>query len=784
MDIKSTGSKKFSYIIAIVLIMTAVLGYRIMYPVFEKKAANYDVDTLGSQEFLYNLYDGSCVLYKDITEAVTGEKVEYADLYLKTEDELVSEVDAEELEGIAAMDFWTETYGGVGSWNQMSRERIANIFSSLREELQNGLAQEMDYCVIDNLTGKQIKNTGRELEKLATQEADAELNDTYAYYVKVSYDNAGNLEHVAVKGKNPDELLKSVQVVMKSNRIWSLFWSGINYDAVYADGSIYYHDSDNNIRKEKVTVSSTPKNTTYIFALTYEQKENLLNGSKSSNMVQIKGWEEWHSYYNAGTADILRIFLCVLAVFALILPRTKKYCLHTLSGVKLHVEVSLVAIIIWISGGENIINLVNYTNRGHFNEVYLKYMPWLPNGAYPILTELINVIILFLVFAIWYYLVTTLGEVSIWGIREFLRERSLIRKCWLGITGYCKGRVNRFKEEILHVDLGEKADKTIRKLVIINFIFLAAVCCMWIFGWAALVIYSIVLYIALKKYIQKIQEQYRKLFDATRSIANGNLQTEFEKDWGIFESYKEELSKIQDGFKAAVEEEVKSQRMKTELITNVSHDLKTPLTAITTYVELLEDEAITPEQRKEYLQVLKKKSARLKFLIEDLFEVSKASSGNITLNPVDVDICNLMRQVYLEYEDRVEEADLIFRFRLPEEKVILKLDSQKTYRVFENLYINIIKYAMPHTRVYVNAEKTEKGICIELKNMSATELNIAPDDLTERFVRGDSSRNTEGSGLGLAIARSFVELQGGKMKVEIDGDLFKVIIIWQRMQNP
>ncbi len=158
--------------------------------------------------------------------------------------------------------------------------------------------------------------------------------------------------------------------------------------------------------------------------------------------------------------------------------------------------------------------------------------------------------------------------------------------------------------------------------------------------------------------------------------------------------------------------------------------------------------------------------------------MSKANTGNVKLNLVDVDICSLLRQVYLEYEDRVEETDLIFRFRSPEEKVILQLDSQKTYRVFENLYTNIIKYAMPHTRVYVNTQKTEQGIRIEIKNMAAMELDIEPEELTERFVRGDSSRNTEGSGLGLAIARSFVELQGGTLKIEIDGDLFKVIIDW------
>lgn len=402
----------------------------------------------------------------------------------------------------------------------------------------------------------------------------------------------------------------------------------------------------------------------------------------------------------------------------------------------------------------------------------------MPSEFYPAVTIVINVVMLALQFGSWFYLATTFGEVFEIGITGFLKNRSLIIRLWERLASGGRRRLEEFKKEILHVDLGGETEKTIRKLLLLNFIILAVACSMWMFGYMAIVVYTVILYFLLKKYINKIQGQYRQLFIATRSIADGNLQTEFSNDWGVFESYKQELSRIQNGFKAAVDKEVRSQKMKTELITNVSHDLKTPLTAITTYVELLEDESISPQQRKEYLLVLKKKSQRLKFLIEDLFEVSKASSGNITLNPVDVDICNLMRQVYLEYEDRVEEAELIFRFHLPEEKVILKLDSQKTYRVFENLYINIIKYAMPHTRVYVSAEKTQTGIHIEMKNMSATELDIAPEELTERFVRGDSSRNTEGSGLGLAIARSFVELQGGRLKVEIDGDLFKVKIEW------
>ncbi len=790
MDTKLTGSKKFSYMIAAALVIAATAGYLMLYPVFKDRAAAFDVDVLGSLEFLNQLYWGSCTLYKDVMEAVTGESVEYVDLYLDVEDVSATEFTEEELDGIAEelSETWDETYARAGSWKQMARERLSAILQNWREEMLNGLAREMDYCIIDRNTGKSIKNTGREIEKLAQKNTEnggsrdnvQDPKDIYTWYVLVSFDSVGNPEQVAVKGKDADELLKDVQAVMKGNQLWSLFWSGLNYDASYADGSIYYHDEYGNIRRTRITVSSTPKDVTCIFALTKEQQDKLLNESAASNVVSSRTFEEWHAYIQAGTPNILRMFFLVLALSALALTRVKRYCLHELAGVRLHIEISIPAILIMLSSGaEAIASLVNYTNRGYFDRTYQDYLPGLPESLYPVVTELVNILILLFLFTLWYYLITSFGELFHLGVRGFLRERSLLYKCVRLFTGSCKRNVLRLREEILHADLGEKEDKTILKLVLVNFFLLAAVSLIWVFGWAVLIFYSIALYFGLKKYVQKIKEQYRRLFDATRSIADGNLQTEMNEDWGIFESYKTELARIQDGFKAAVDEEVKSQRMKTELITNVSHDLKTPLTAITTYIELLEQEDITQEQREEYLEVLKRKAHRLKFLIEDLFEISKASTGNITLNPVDVDICSLMRQVYLEYEDQAEAAELIFRFCLPEEKVVLKLDSQKTYRVFENLYINIVKYAMPGTRVYVNAERTDKGVEIELKNMSATELNIAPAELTERFVRGDSSRNTEGSGLGLAIASSFVELQGGSLEVEIDGDLFKVKIFFK-----
>ena len=223
--------------------------------------------------------------------------------------------------------------------------------------------------------------------------------------------------------------------------------------------------------------------------------------------------------------------------------------------------------------------------------------------------------------------------------------------------------------------------------------------------------------------------------------------------------------------------------MKTELISNVSHDLKTPLTSIITYIDLLKSENITEEERNSYIDTLDKKSQRLKFLIEDLFEVSKATSGNINLNLVNVDIVELMRQTEIELEDKIKKTNLIIRNNFPENKIILKLDSQKTFRIFENLLNNVVKYAMEGSRVYVDIIDNEDTVEITIKNMSAEEINFNAFDIVERFERGDKSRNTEGSGLGLAIVKSFVEVQGGTFNIEVDGDLFKVIIILKKEMN-
>ena len=383
--------------------------------------------------------------------------------------------------------------------------------------------------------------------------------------------------------------------------------------------------------------------------------------------------------------------------------------------------------------------------------------------------------ILTFIFTVAVLTVICLYPVIIVGPKEYVKQYSFIYQ----IFPWIRKKWNAFTDEVNHIDFSDKTTKTILKLVVINFLILAVLMCMWMFGIAGLIIYSFVLFYLLKKYYDRIKKDYDVLMRGVQRIAEGDLDTMITEDIGVFEPFKEQLTEIRTGFKKAVDEEVKSQRMKTELITNVSHDLKTPLTAITTYVELLKKEDITEEERKSYIETLEKKSMRLKVLIEDLFEVSKATTNNITLNLMDVDVVNLMKQVSVEHADKFEQMGLQLRWNVPEEKIILKLDNQKTYRIFENLFVNIQKYAMPNSRVYIDVEKLEGNVTVTMRNMSAVELHTSGDELAERFVRGDASRNTEGSGLGLAIARSFTEAQKGSLHIAVDGDLFKVVILWK-----
>ena len=295
-------------------------------------------------------------------------------------------------------------------------------------------------------------------------------------------------------------------------------------------------------------------------------------------------------------------------------------------------------------------------------------------------------------------------------------------------------------------------------------------------GFILLIIFWIWVLYKILEYIKKLNE----IKKALKEIYDGNksVYIDIENLTGSLKELAIYINDVSSGFSNAVEESLKSERLKAELITNVSHDIKTPLTSIINYVDLIKQENIQDEKIKEYIEVLDKKSQRLKKLTEDLIEASKVSSGNVQINEEEINLKELLKQVIGEFEDNFKDKKLKLELDLPKEDMKIKADNRYMYRIIENLFGNISKYSMKNTRVYITMINTSKKIKIEMKNVSKEKLNISAEELTQRFVRGDKSRYTEGSGLGLSIAKSLTELQNGTFEIQIDGDLFKVTLEW------
>ena len=346
--------------------------------------------------------------------------------------------------------------------------------------------------------------------------------------------------------------------------------------------------------------------------------------------------------------------------------------------------------------------------------------------------------------------------------------------CIYALYAKLKGLGNKITE----FDLRDNVNQDILKFTICNALLVIILYVISPSKTIFAILYVIISFLYIRKQSMKVRNDYKNMLDFTEQLSHGHFDTEIEDDLGIFNSMRDRLNNLKIGFEAAVKEETKSQNMKTELITNVSHDLKTPLTCIKNYVILLKNTQADETTRTEYLNQLERYTNRLSNLIQDLFDVSKASSGNIDLHPIDLRLQALVDQSLAECIEVLESKDIQVVKNV--EDVVVHLDGDKTYRVFENLLTNIGKYAMPHSRAYIDIHEEEDYVSVIFKNMSEVEMNFSSEEIQERFVRGDKSRHETGSGLGLAIAKSFVVAQGGTFDIEIDGDLFKVIMTFKK----
>ena len=335
----------------------------------------------------------------------------------------------------------------------------------------------------------------------------------------------------------------------------------------------------------------------------------------------------------------------------------------------------------------------------------------------------------------------------------------------------------RKKIKKIFTTLAYSTNITAKVIVYAAIIFIIAFFILIMFRDSAIMIFlELILFGNVLYKIIKVLKDYSKIENKLKEMTQGNNQIELNTEEFVPElkNTAKYINHISEGVENAIQDRMKSERLKAELITNVSHDIKTPLTSIINYVDLLKNETIENEKAKEYIGILDNKSQRLKKLTEDLIEASKVSTGNVSLNMEKINIVELVNQAVGEFEDRFKKHNLNTIIDSTENEIYVMADSKYMYRVIENLFSNVVKYALENSRVYIDLKKFDKSVKIEIKNISKEKLNISADELMQRFVRGDKSRTTEGSGLGISIAQNLTELQNGKFNLILDGDLFKI----------
>lgn len=699
------------------ILIISSFGMYSIYPNIKEQAKKYETNVFDDREFLNNLSNSNYGIYFDMIKNKEKKLYEPSDILLNLDKKYDSYITEN-------MDYHKNEF------NQ-------NIYS-YKESLDANLKNLEYYAVKKDSNSIEERNQG-DISLLLTDNADIDtieaLNKKYSFYMVIDYDDTGKYTIKKLYGANMSAAIQGF---------------------------------DNSSIRDIAGLEMNPiKSMTYIYAV----PSKLLY---TDSIVSYEHSSEMRSYRTASRPFITMALLIMMIIFLIIPYKVSKESSVFRIIAKIPVELACFMILLTLTfilvtsntiiGSTITGDLINLQKLG------------LSGSAGAILIDIINIFYWFLCFLIVLIGITIIKHIFKTGIIQYIKQNSLIYKIILIILKGNKRLLGYLKD----INLKEANTKKLLILLGINFLILSVMSSIWFLGILGALIYTVFLFIKIRKYYTDISNKYTTLLAAANKIAEGNLDMTIEEDLGIFNVFKKEIENIQKGLKKAVNEEVKSEKMKTELITNVSHDLKTPLTSIITYVDLLKGENLSEEKRRDYLDTLDRKSQRLQELIEDLFEISKAASGNINLNIAQVDVVALAKQTLLELDDKISKASLIVKTNYPEEKVILPLDSQRMFRVLENLIINITKYAMPSSRVYIDIVNTADMAQITFKNMSASELTFNVSDLMERFVRGDKSRNTEGSGLGLAIAKSFVELQGGEFNVNVDGDLFKVTITFPK----
>ena len=606
------------------------------------------------------------------------------------------------------------------------------------------------------------------------------LSDAYhlLYMALIRFSNAADAENILEEYAQGNTNLKYLFIDKKSNKVYSntdkvtvsnyesylkkIISEAEPYIIVYPDQEEcevnILNTADQSVSGwQEMIQNTTNTEADYIFAVSVD--ENFaVSDQLAANSSKYNKYRPWLIPCMAVSAGMLVLFLFCLVVLTIGAGRDNEDNEVHLNVVdRIYTEIAAVGITVTgVMGVTACMEMLNVTGHEIWNLMFMAlgvvwFTVWFLTG--------------------WMSLVRRIKARSLWRdslLRHiFVWGEKLIR--WLGsfVEMFSQNLMSRvkmtllfgvfvFAEFILH-GIGLAGDTPFALLIL-------------------MVLDAVVLYGLLKKAWGR-----ELIIEGLKKITDGDLQYKIptEKLTGEQKKIGEYINHIGEGLDAAVEDSIKNERMKTELITNVSHDLKTPLTSIINYVDLLKRENPTDPKIQNYIAVLEDKAQRLKTLTEDVVEASKASTGNISLELTELNFVELIHQVIGEFEEKFQEKNLTLVVHFDEEEAMICADGRRLWRVLENVFGNVTKYAMENTRVYAEVNVQKPEVRFSLKNISSQPLNITAEELTERFVRGDVSRNTEGSGLGLSIAQSLTELQGGEFKVYVDGDLFKVTIIFK-----
>jgi len=788
LDIKSTKSNKctkwhifsrikkinindtrFTAIVYMVMLSLSLFTMYCYYGVELDVADTNTKDPFSTDYYSRNLFDSNYYLNYRAYQNEDNKIQRPSEFYLSdtTVDRLVDNVD---------VDYYSA---------KLEEEDIKNSFDDSFKDAGNYILDsdgQQKYMTINTKTGYRISNYNfdeSDINKIVdynensgSNKARAEfyrglsrkLARKYRNLIVIRYDEKGDYKTLYTYGIEE----------AKFNNYFLQLESSKKLDEIYTVDPDQYEDfKDYKLEpiKDRIFVYAIPSDVNVSF---YDE----------TNSVSEVMYRYERQVYDTFLTMHFRICLAIIILTLLIPTRVLKKYRGLSAGLKLPMFILvIVSVVLYICFVDDVAKV--YMLRETINGTILKgiIQSKLNVNIYRNIVNLANIIFWFFSYTVIFSYIVLTKRLLEYGPKRYFVENSIIYKT---VSKYVR-KTKIFIDNIFGIDMSKKYNRLWITGIVIVFVGAMVLSVTkytepvpWVIS---IVIFLLVMFNYIKLFsrqVKEVTEDYSKLLELTKSIADGDLEKDIEnEDIGVYDEIKNQLVSIKDAYKKSVDDEIKSQQMKSELISNVSHDLKTPLTSIITYSDLLMNMNTSDEARK-YIETIYKKSERLKVLIDDMFEISKAQTGNIKLELHKIDVVELMKQSIGELEDIFLKKNITVMTKYPSDKVILELDGEKTYRIFENLLVNMSKYAMPNTRAYIEIVNGQEDVTISFKNISETFIDFREDEIIERFIRGDKSRNTEGSGLGLSITKSYVELQKGSMEIVLDADLFKVNIRFKK----